>query len=90
MNFDTNLDWEEAFMYRPGQKVELKTQPGTFDVIASYDPMMVPPIWLANDSRPRYAHELRVVQTTNAIGGRVVKLVQRGHKSLAGKIALKR
>lgn len=56
-----NLDWEEAFMYRPGQKVELKSQPGTFDVIASYEAMMVPPIWLVNDPKPRYAHELQVV-----------------------------
>lgn len=56
-----NLDWEEAFIYRPGQKIELKSQPGTFDIIASYDPMMVPPIWLVNDPKPRYAHELQVV-----------------------------
>lgn len=61
MSFDADIDWEEAFMYRPGQKVELKAQPGTFDTIASYEPMMVPPIWLVNDPRPRYAHELRVV-----------------------------
>lgn len=63
MSFDANMDWEEAFMYRPGQKVELKAQPGTFDIIASYDPMMVPPIWLANDPRPRYAHELRLIHS---------------------------
>ena len=61
MDFDTNIDWEEAFMYRSGQKVELESQPGTFDIIASYEPMMVPPIWLVNDPRPRYAHELRVI-----------------------------
>ncbi len=61
MNFAENLDWEEAFIYRPGQKVELKSQPGTFDIIASYEPMMVPPIWLVNDPKPRYAHELQVV-----------------------------
>lgn len=61
MNFDANVDWEEAFEYRPGQKVELKSQPGSFDKIASYDPMMVPPIWLAKDPKPRYAHELRVI-----------------------------
>lgn len=48
-------------MYRPGQKVELKSQPGTFDIIASYEPMMVPSIWLVNNPRPRYAHELRVI-----------------------------
>ena len=61
MNFDTNVDWEEAFEYRPGQKVELISQPGRFDEIASYEPMMVPPIWLATDPKPRYAHELRVI-----------------------------
>lgn len=61
MSFAANLDWEEGFIYRAGQKVELKSQPGTFDIIASYDPMMVPPIWLVNDPKPRYAHELRVV-----------------------------
>jgi hypothetical protein len=61
MSFDANIDWEEAFKYRPGQKVELKAQPGTFDIIASYEAMMVPPIWLVNDPKPRYAHELRVV-----------------------------
>ncbi len=58
---ENHVDWEEAFTYRPGQKVELKTQPGTFDTIASYEPMMVPPIWLVNDPKPRYAHELRVI-----------------------------
>lgn len=63
MDFDTNIDWEEAFMYRPGQKVELKSQPGTFDIIASYESMMVPPIWLVNDPRPRYAHELQVISS---------------------------
>lgn len=61
MGFAEDLDWEEAFTYRPGQKVELASQPGTFDIIDSYDPMMVPPIWLVNDPKPRYAHELRVV-----------------------------
>jgi len=29
--------------------------------IAYYEVMMVPPIWLENDPRPRYGHELRVV-----------------------------
>jgi len=61
MGFDANIDWEEAFKYRPGQKVELKAQPGSFDIIASYEAMMVPPIWLVNDPKPRYAHELRVI-----------------------------
>lgn len=61
MSFDVNIDWEEAFKYRPGQKVELSAQPGTFDIIASYEAMMVPPIWLVNDPKPRYTHELRVI-----------------------------
>ncbi len=61
MSFDLDLDWEEAFTYRQGQKVELKSQPGTFDIIASYEPMMVPPIWLVNDPRPRYSHELQII-----------------------------
>lgn len=63
MNFDVDMDWDtdEALIYQPGQKVELKSKPGTFDTIASYDPMMVPSIWLENDPRPRYPHELKVV-----------------------------
>jgi hypothetical protein len=61
MGFDANIDWEEAFKYRPGQKVELKAQPGSFDIIASYEAMMVPPIWLVNDPKPRYPHELKVI-----------------------------
>ena len=61
MDFTIDTDWEEAFAYRPGQRVELKAQPGTFDTVASYEPMMVPPIWLVNDPKPRYAHELRVI-----------------------------
>ena len=55
------LDHEEAFKYRPGQRVELKASPGQVDVIAEYDPMMVPPIWLANDPKPRYPHELNLL-----------------------------
>lgn len=61
MSFEANVDWEEAFTYRPGQKVELKSQPGTIDTIACYEPMLVPPIWLVNDPKPRYAYELRIV-----------------------------
>ena len=61
MGLNVDLDWEEAFRYRAGQKVELKEMPGTFDTIASYEETMVPPIWLVNDPRPRYAHELRVI-----------------------------
>ena len=72
MDFDTNIDWEEAFMYRSGQKVELESQPGSFDIIASYEPMMVPPIWLVNDPRPRYAHELRVIADSDIDMSRLV------------------
>jgi hypothetical protein len=52
---------EEALRYQPGQRVELNARPGVVDVIAEYDPMMVPPIWLANDPKPRYPHELNVL-----------------------------
>jgi len=73
MSFNDNLDWEEAYTYRPGQKVELKSQPGTFGVIASYDPMMVPSIWLVNDPLPRYAHELRIVShPLGAVGDSII------------------
>jgi hypothetical protein len=61
MNSGADFDWEEAFEYRPGQIVELKANPGTFDTIADYEATMVPPVWLVNDSRPRYPHELRVI-----------------------------
>jgi hypothetical protein len=56
-----DFDQEEALKYHPGQRVELKANPGVVDVIAEYDPMMVPPIWLANDPKPRYAHELNLL-----------------------------
>jgi len=61
-NFGTDdFDQQEALRYRPGQRVELKANPGVADVIAEYDPMMVPPIWLANDPKPRYPHELNLL-----------------------------
>jgi hypothetical protein len=56
-----DFDQEEAFKYRPGQRVELKANPGVVDVILEYDPMMVPPIWLTNDPKPHYAHELNLL-----------------------------
>ena len=56
-----NFDHQEAHNYRPGQRVELKASPGQVDVITEYDPMMVPPIWLANDPKPRYPHELNLL-----------------------------
>jgi hypothetical protein len=64
MNFhfsNDDFDRQEAFRYRPGQRVELKERLGVVDVIAEYDPMMVPPIWLANDPKPRYPHELNLL-----------------------------
>ncbi|GAB4189345.1 MAG: hypothetical protein Fur006_30560 [Coleofasciculaceae cyanobacterium] len=56
-----DFEREEALQYQPGQRVELKSRPGVVDVIAEYDPMMVPPIWLANDPKPRYPHELNLL-----------------------------
>jgi hypothetical protein len=56
-----DFDQQEALRYRPGQRVELKANPGIVDVIVEYDPMMVPPIWLANDPKPRYPHELNLL-----------------------------
>ena len=56
-----DIEREEALRYQPGQRVELKSRPGVVDVIAEYDPMMVPPIWLTNEPKPRYPHELNVL-----------------------------
>ncbi|NJK60131.1 MAG: hypothetical protein HC918_07690 [Oscillatoriales cyanobacterium SM2_1_8] len=55
------IDWDEMFEYLPGTTVELKSRPGVFDQIDGYEATMVPPIWLKNDPRPRYPHELRIV-----------------------------
>jgi hypothetical protein len=60
-----NVDWDEIFEYQPGFIVELKSHPGVFDTIQEYDPMMVPPVWLVNDPRPRYPYELRVLSKKN-------------------------
>lgn len=64
MDFNSAIDWDEAFEYAPGLLVELKSRPGVFDRITGYDLMMVPPIWLENDPCPRYPHELQVVSRT--------------------------
>ncbi|GAC1461518.1 MAG: hypothetical protein NVS2B14_09200 [Chamaesiphon sp.] len=64
MDFKFNvadLDRQEAFQYRHGQRVELKVSPGVVDIIAEYDPMMVPPIFLVNDPKPRYPEELTLL-----------------------------
>lgn len=63
MAFKWQADFEEqeAVQYRPGQRVELKRRPGVVDIIAEYDAMMVPPIWLVNDPQPRYPEELNLL-----------------------------
>ena len=56
--------WNEAreiATYHPGQKVEIKHLRGVIDTVISYDPMMVPPITLANDPQPRYPEELILI-----------------------------
>jgi hypothetical protein len=55
------LEEQEANQYRAGQRVELKSRPGVVAVIAEYDPMMVPSIWLEGDPKPRYPHELNLL-----------------------------
>lgn len=62
---ENDVDQEEALNYRPGQRVELKANPGVVDIIAEYDPMMVPSIWLVNDTKPRYPHELNLLPQQN-------------------------
>jgi hypothetical protein len=59
-----DFDQQEALQYQSGTRVELKQRPGVVDIIAEYDPMMVPPIWLVNDPQPRYPEELALVPTT--------------------------
>lgn len=61
MDFETDIDWDEAFEFLPGATVELNAQPGVVYTIERYEPMMVPPIWLVDDLRPRYPHELRIL-----------------------------
>lgn len=58
ITLQADLTTQEAHQYRPGLRVELKQRPGVVDVIAEYDPMMVPPIWLVGDPQPRYPEEL--------------------------------
>ena len=67
-SYNNDLDWDEAWEYQPGFTVELAARPGTTHKISSYDPLMVPPIWLAGDPKPRYPHELKIVSraTTKA------------------------
>ncbi|MEG4512114.1 hypothetical protein QUA81_18380 [Microcoleus sp. F6_B4] len=43
VDFYADVDWDEADGYRPGQQVEFKAQPGSFDAVACCEPMTVPP-----------------------------------------------
>ncbi len=79
-----DFDREEAVRYQPGHRVELKERPGVVDVIAEYDPMMVPPIWLANDPKPRYPHELNLLPRP-VIGSTWLKLSKRRLAGHSGK-----
>jgi hypothetical protein len=54
MNTESAIDWDEIFEYLPGTMVELKGKPGVLHQIDCYEAMMVPPIWLVDDPRPRY------------------------------------
>ena len=58
---DQDFDRKEARQYAPGTPVELKSRPGQVYIIEEYDPMMVPPVWLKNDSKPHYPDELRLM-----------------------------
>lgn len=61
IKFKTDFEQQEALEYRPGTKVQLKQCPGVVDIIAEYDPMMVPPVSLVNDPKPRYPEELELL-----------------------------
>lgn len=61
IQFNASFEQQEALEYRPGTKVQLKQCPGVVDIIAEYDPMMVPPISLVNDPKPRYPEELELL-----------------------------
>jgi hypothetical protein len=67
INSETVTDWDEAFEYLPGSLVELKAQPGVVYTIDFYEATMVPPVWLVNDPRPRYPHELRILSRVQAL-----------------------
>ncbi len=61
MIFDDEFEQQEAQQYIQGTPVELSKEPGKIYIVAEYDPMMVPPVWLVNDPRPRYPHELKLM-----------------------------
>lgn len=69
---ESPIDWDELFEYLPGTTVELVDQPGVVYTIEGYEATLVPPIWLVNDPRPRYPHDLRIVSRQQA---RVCELV---------------
>lgn len=60
------IDWDEMFEYLPGTLVELVDQPGILHEIECYEAMMVPPIWLKDDPRPRYPHNIRIISRQTA------------------------
>lgn len=71
------VEEQEALLYRPGQRVELKQRPGVVDTIAEYDPMMVPPVWLVNDPQPRYPEELNLLSQPSIDWFKPVRLSKR-------------
>lgn len=66
MDVFSPIDWDEMFEYLPGTLVELVDQPGILYEIECYEAMMVPPIWLKGDLRPRYPHTIRIVVRQSA------------------------
>lgn len=61
MDNPSAIDWDEMFEYLPGTVVELVNQPGIPKKIDYYEATMVPPIWLMDDPRPHYPHELHIL-----------------------------
>jgi hypothetical protein len=61
MNSESVIDWDEMFEYLPGTVVELREKLGVLYQIESYEGLMVPPIWLVGDPRPRYPSDLKIV-----------------------------
>ena len=56
-----NFEQREVETYFVGRPVELKGKPGKIYVIQEYNPMMVPPIWLSDDSIPHYPYEIKLM-----------------------------
>jgi len=53
-------------MWPPGTLVEPVDQPGIVHEIEGYEAMVVPPIWLKGDPRPRYPHDIRIISRQTA------------------------